>query len=353
MDEPKTMKNMTKFYDNDGMGFDAVYRKVYKTPSWYKKSLLNITIFEVQKPTSPKMESVDESHFTVVVIPDPQEYSRGRPDIFINQTRWIKENVDTLNIRFVLQVGDLVDSGKSATQWNVANRSMSVLDGSVPYLVAIGDHDYDSGYTFSPAMRLTTMYNTYFGYERFSKYDWFGGHFPESGSENMYGFFSSNGKDRDFMAISLAYCPTDDDLYWADQIISANTDKKVILFTHLYLNNKGMRTTSMSVDSCSASGVAGNEGEDIWNKLISQHDNIVLVVSGEQFGFGVRTDYVGDSPVNQVMENFQSVINGGNGYLSIYTFMPEQNKIELRTYSPYLNQYDTAPEHMFDFTYKS
>ncbi len=362
MDEPRVMKNMTKFYDNDGMGFNAVYRKVYKTPSWYKKSLFNITIFEVQKPVSPKMESIDKSHFSVVVIPDPQEYSRGRPDIFINQTRWIKENVDTLNIKFVLQVGDLVDSGKSATQWNVANRSMSILDGSVPYLVTIGDHDYDSGYTFSPAMRLTTMYNTYFGYEKFAKYDWFGGHFPESGSENMYGFFSSgvgsvdsgdSGNNKDYMAISLEYCPTDETIAWADNVISENSDKKVIVFTHLYLNNKGMRTTALSVDSCSSSGVAGNEGEDIWNKLISRHNNVVLVVSGDQFGFGVRTDYVGDAPVNQVMENFQSVMNGGNGYLSIYTFMPEQNKIELRTYSPFLNKYDTAPEHMFDFTYKS
>ena len=77
-----------------------------------------------------------------------------------------------------------------------------------------------------------------------------------------------------------------------------------------------------------------------------------MVVSGDQLGIGVRTDYIGDYPVNQVLENFQSALNGGNGYLSIYTFIPEENKIELRAYSPYLNQYDTAPEHMFDFTYK-
>lgn len=353
MDEPKTMKNMTKLYDNDGMGFSPVYRKIYKMPEWYRTGLFNVTIFEVQRPTSPRMENISKSDFTVIVVPDPQEYSRGRPDIFINQTRWIKENVDSLNIKFVIQVGDIVDSGKSANQWNVASRSMSVLDGTVPYLVTMGDHDYDSDIAFAPGMRMSTMYDTYFNYDKFSKYSWFGGSYPEKGSENMYGFFSSPGKVKDFMVLGMEYCPTDDIIYWADNIISNNADKKVIIFTHLYLNNKGLRIDSTSMDSCAANGVAGNEGEDIWNKLVSRHDNIVLVVSGDQFGFGVKVDYLGDTPINQVMENFQSVLNGGNGYLSIYTFIPEENKIELRTYSPYLGQYDDTPEHMFDLTYKN
>ena len=353
MDEQKTMKNMTKFYDNDGLGFSVVYRKVYKMPEWYKKGLLNITIFEVQKPTSFRMENISRSSFSVIAIPDPQEYSRNRPDIFMNQTRWIKENVESLNIKFVVQVGDLVDSGKSANQWNVASRSMGLLDGTVPYLVVMGDHDYDSGSTLSPGMRLSTMYNTYFNYERFNKYGWFGGNYPESSSQNMYGFFSSPGKEKDFIVIGMSYCPTDDVLSWADDVINNNADKKVILFTHAYLNNKGLRLSSTSVNGCTASGVAGNEGEEIWNKLVSKHDNIVLVVSGDQFGFGVKVDYVGDNPINQVLENFQSVENGGNGYLSIYTFIPEENKIELRTYSPYLNEFDTTPEHMFDFKYKT
>ncbi len=353
MDEPKTMKNMTKFYDNDGMGFSVVYRKVYKMPEWYKKELFNITIFDVQRPTSPIMENISKSHFTVIVVPDPQEYSRNRPDIFMNQTRWIKENVGTLNIKFVVQVGDLVDSGKSVTQWNVASRSMGLLDGAVPYLVTMGDHDYDSGPTYAPGMRLSTMYNTYFGYDRFNKYSWFGGHYPESGSQNMYGFFSSPGKDKDFMVLGMSYCPTDDVIYWADSIIASNADKKVILFTHSYLNSKGLRTDAMSVNSCSATGVVGNEAEDVWNKLVSKHNNIVLVVSGDLFGFGVKVDYVDGVPINQVLENFQSATNGGNGFLSIYTFIPEENKIELRTYSPYLNEYDTAPEHVFDLAYKN
>jgi hypothetical protein len=230
---------------------------------------------------------------------------------------------------------------------------MGVLDGVVPYLVTMGDHDYDNSLLSPVDIRPTSNYNTYMGYNRFNNYSWFGGHYPENGAQAMYGFFSSPGKDKDFMVVGMEYCPTDDDLYWADNVISNNADKKVILFTHLYLNNKGTRIDANSINSCAAAGIAGNEGEDIWNKLISRHDNIILVMTADQFGFGVRVDYIGDVPVNQIMENFQSVTNGGNGYLSIYTFIPEENKIEVRVYSPYLNQYDTAPEHMFDFTYKN
>ncbi len=352
MDEPKIIKNITKLYDSGDMGFSMVYHKVYKTPPWYKKQPLNITIFEVQRPVSKRMENISKSDFTVIVLPDTQMYSRNRPDIFINQTRWIKENIDPLNIKFVIEVGDLVDTGKSVNQWNVASKSMSVLDGVVPYLVTAGDHDYDNDPTFSPGARVITSYETYFGYERFNKYKWFGGNYPERGSENMYGFFSSPGKDNDYMVIGVRYCPSDDDLLWADNIIANNTDKKVILFTHAYLNSKGERLTYMSVSGCNANRVSGNEGEDIWKKLVTKYSNIILIVSGDQLGIGIRTDYIGDYPVNQVLENFQSSLNGGNGYLSIYTFKPGENKIELRTYSPYLDKYDEAPEHMFDFRYK-
>jgi len=107
------------------------------------------------------MESIDRTRFTVIGLSDPQEYARSRPDIFMNQTKWIKENVDSLNIKFVFQPGDLVDSGKSATQWNVIDRSMDVLDGAVPYLVTMGDHDYDSGNSLTPGMRSSVNYNTY------------------------------------------------------------------------------------------------------------------------------------------------------------------------------------------------
>ena len=81
----------------------------------------------------------------MVMLPDTQQYSRSFPELFYAQTQWIKENRDKENIVFVTHVGDVVnDRKKDTNQWVVAHKAMSVLDGVVPWGVAIGNHDYDS-----------------------------------------------------------------------------------------------------------------------------------------------------------------------------------------------------------------
>ncbi len=81
----------------------------------------------------------------MVMLPDTQQYSRSFPELFYAQTQWIKENRAKENIVFVTHVGDVVnDRKKDTNQWVVAHKAMSVLDGVVPWGVAIGNHDYDS-----------------------------------------------------------------------------------------------------------------------------------------------------------------------------------------------------------------
>ena len=46
-------------------------------------------------------------NFTVVVLPDTQYYS-SFPDVFDNQTQWIVDNVQDLNMVFVTHEGDII-----------------------------------------------------------------------------------------------------------------------------------------------------------------------------------------------------------------------------------------------------
>ena len=39
--------------------------------------------------------------------------------------------------------------------------------------------------------------------------------------------------------------------------------------------------------------------------------------------------------------------NGGNGWLRLITFVPKENQIEFRTYSPSLDQYETDADSQF------
>ena len=351
MEEPRLSKNLTNLY-KDGLDFKLVYKKNYLVPDWYYRGNLNLSIFEVQKERKNIIDNINiktlnKSFFTIVAIPDTDIYIRDRPDIFNAQINMIKDNIDTLNIKFVINTGSMVYSGISEKQWKTMNNTLEVLDGKVPYLIVPGDRDHNG----HVALKNKLNFNKYFNYTKFTKYSWYGGHYPEKGNENNFGFFSA--ENMDFLILGLTYCPIDDDLQWANNIINTYPDKKVILFTHSYLNGEGKRISFGKKGSCSNSGIQGNEGEDIWNKLISKHQNIILVLSGHIPGISQTVDYVNNYAINQVLQNFQTLPNGGDGYLRFYMFFPDENIIVVKTYSPYLNEYETSPENYFNLEYQN
>ena len=67
-------------------------------------------------------------NFTVVVLPDTQFYSESYPAIFDNQTQWIIDEAENLNVAFVTHEGDIVNQATVSAQWQNANRSLSKLD---------------------------------------------------------------------------------------------------------------------------------------------------------------------------------------------------------------------------------
>jgi 3',5'-cyclic AMP phosphodiesterase CpdA len=241
------------------------------------------------------------------------------PTIFTEQTQWIVDNRAALNIVFVVHVGDIVED--DLYYWENADASMSLLDGIVPYLVVPGNNDGPYSYV---------NYNTYFPYTRFESSGYYGGHYPTSGNQNNYGFFSAEGYE--FLVLGLEYCASGDPITWAESVLDSNQGKNVIIFTHDYLSSSGSRS------SC---------GNTIWNNLIQYHNNIVLVLSGH-ISVARRTDYVNGRPIHQVMQDYQGLANGGNGWLRYYNFVPADSIIHVKTYSPHLLAYDTSSGNNFN-----
>ncbi|MBN1340965.1 MAG: metallophosphatase, partial [Bacteroidales bacterium] len=97
---------------------------------------------------------------------------------------------------------------------------------------------------------------------------------------------------------------------------------------------------------------AVNDGEMMWEKLVSQYPNIRMVVSGHVLNSGtgklVSTGKHGNK-VYQMLANYQMGVKGGNGYLRIVNIDTKKRKISVRTYSPYTGQYNTDTEHQFEF----
>lgn len=286
--------------------------------------------------------------FTVVLLPDTQYYSAVYPQIFQSQMNWIAANRATRKIQFVLGLGDIVDYGSSVTQWQNADTAVKILDrAAVPYLMPLGNHDYDN---IAPADRSTTFFNQYFGPQRYAGRSYFKGTYPSGQADNMWAIFNVNGHP--YLVIALEFYPRDEALTWAAGILKANPTIDAIIVTHAYTYSDNSRIGSCDADSPPTYHMTdANDGEHMWIKFASQFPNIRLVLSGHiKTGTGIgRLATIGASGnlVNQMLSDYQAYANGGDGWLRILHFYPSQNRIDVSTYSPFLNQYLTDADNAF------
>jgi predicted phosphodiesterase len=267
--------------------------------------------------------------FSVIVLPDTQNYVKNPENehVFERQAKWIIQNKEPLNIQFVIHVGDIVSTWDSETQWQAADRVLSLLDAhQIPYSVAAGNHEHQTTDTHSE----TTGFDRYFGVERFKEKPWWGGNYNRS--TNSYFLLTIN--EEGYIFLNLDWCPSADEIQWArDVLINQYPDRKAILTTHGYLND--LAASRQGISRCGST-------EYIFDNLIRHVPNLQIVLSGHEHsedGEAFRIDKtISGDPVYQIMIDYQSEPNGGNGWLKILRFVPRKDKIYLKTYSPFLNK---------------
>ena len=76
--------------------------------------------------------------FSVVLLPDTQYYSEKYPETYVAQAIWIRQQAKEDNIKFVIHLGDIVQTSTQKPEWENADRAMRLLDGIVPYSMAPG-----------------------------------------------------------------------------------------------------------------------------------------------------------------------------------------------------------------------
>ena len=285
--------------------------------------------------------------FSVVLLPDTQYYTSKQNDdtnnTYYEQMRWIIANQDAHNIEFVIHLGDITNNNTTA-QWTIADAAHTMLDDAdVPYSMAPGNHDYLSSGQFS---RDDTRYGDYFGPARFADRSWYGGSMAGENLNN-YTFFEV-GPYR-FMIVSLEYAPRKEALCWADELIAAHPEDRVIVATHCYLTHDGAFGTNCPN---STYDVPGADGATVWSELVSRHSNIFLVVSGHvgDSEYVPATGNTGNT-VHQMLVDYQFEVpcsaasidlcddhchsSGytGNGWLRLLTFEPAENRVSANTFS--------------------
>ena len=279
--------------------------------------LLGIIFYHAYFPISP-------GSFSIIVLPDTQKYSAYYPDIFLNQTQWIVDNQKKFNIKFVIHEGDLVNNKDNLTQWEIANESMYILEkNNIPYSVIPGNHD------------KSNYYNIYFPISIFADKTYFGGNFNKN--DNNYHLLTIDGKD--FLFLNLDFCPSTDEINWADDILS-NSDyldsRITILTTHGYLNEDAERNVHVCGDT-----------EYLW-QMAKKHKNLQIILCVHLHTEARRID-LNDAgkQVYQILTNYQDMEYGGGGFLRIMNFNFKNNRLIVKTYSPYFDTYKKDTKSQF------
>jgi hypothetical protein len=281
---------------------------------------------------------------TVVVLPDTQYYAAAYPDVFAGQTSWILGQKASLNIAAVLHVGDIVD-GDTPAQWTVANSSMRVLDGLVPYVVVPGNHDTDGN--------RKTLTDNYFSP---ASMPWITGTMVAGQIENSYALLDIGPQQ--WLVVGLEFGPRDAVVAWADGILKKYPTTPAILVTHAYLYSDGNRydinatphQSFIPQDYHVTESQGINDGEMLWQKLVLPNSNLRLVFCGHQTGWARLTSTRPDgTSVHQMLSDYQWYAgeNFGRGYLRVVQFDYGKRTIGVRTYSPYLDQSLTDDANQF------
>ena len=267
--------------------------------------------------------------FTIIALPDTQNYASTYPDIFTNQTQWIVTNKEACNIVYVGHEGDIVNKSRSLIQWKRASTSISYLEDptttSLPdgicYSIMRGNHD------------IGILFNLFFGIARFRGRSYYGGHYAYT-NQNNYVLFDVG--DFHYISISLDYDPDTDELNWTENILQTHSDRKAIIISHSILDNLTGDWTA--------------PGLNIYN-AVKNHPNVFLMLCGHNHYESRRTDTYNGTTIHTLLADYQDYPNGGNGWLRIIEVDPVANKIAVKTYSPYLNQYQTDPDSEFTLFY--
>ncbi len=291
----------------------------------------------------PKKKNIDP--FTLIGLPDTQFYteqSRGGSNaIFKDQTSWIVANQEALNIVHTMQLGDCVQNGQNGgndIEWKRADTSMSIMEDPITthhhdgmsYTMCVGNHDQTP---FGSATGSSDFYNQYFGVNRFAGRYYWGGNYG-SNADNNYQLFSASGMD--FIVISLEYDanPNTSVLAWADSLLKAYSNRQGIIVAHYLINTAGN---------------FGSQGAATYNAL-KDNPNLFLMLSGHIAGEGMRSDTYNGNTVYTILADYQSRSNGGDGWLRLMEIDPSTKSMNVKTYSPWLNKYETDANSQFTLT---
>jgi 3',5'-cyclic AMP phosphodiesterase CpdA len=289
--------------------------------------------------------AADDS-FTIAVIPDTQNYidythqkaegfAFDASQQFLDQMAYIAANLESAggDIAFVTALGDVwqhqtlpIDPAHAArgfkrvanpimdthfaptpkvktVEMPMARKGYEMIAGKVPFSVVPGNHDYDAMWTDAnhpPAAQFKDMSSlgmlhagglTNFKSIFSDQSDFFKGKSwyvasHDDGADSAQIFTAGGYK---FLHIGLQFDAPNASLAWAATIIKKYPGLPTIVSTHDYLDTSGARIANPMIDNA-AVDPEDNNPQMVWDKFLSQHDQIFMLLCGHEHAQAFRAD---------------------------------------------------------------
>lgn len=311
--------------------------------------------------------------WTVVVIPDTQGYTslrRGREEnvkVLDQMFAWMAENKESRNLQVALHVGDMTAKNQPE-EWVKIRGSYRQLDGVLPYVVCVGNHDE------RPTNRKALINEHFKISQNPLNQGFFVASYEEGKLENACYEQENNGQK--FLFLALEFAPRDAVLEWANDIIKERPDHRVFITVHEYISEK---SRLIRKDGRPAPEVSDKEqylrrfgralkinfGVDLKRKLIDPNPNVEFLTCGhygcqkfddegkliydrQELATAHRSDpRETGAAFHAMLFNAQWIRSGGDGWMLLLEFQPDNKTVQVRTYSPHLKAYRVGPEYHY------
>ena len=282
---------------------------------------------------------------------------------------WIVDNKDSKKIEYVFGVGDLTEWNATCNkggywswddEFRQAKNQITKLDAAgIPYALVPGDHDeanrYVSGIYTQDGTRDYSKYNEHFADLLAPRVT---GYYEDGNCASYYINFEVAGTK--YMLLALEVAAPNRVLDWANEVVAANPDRRVIITTHAFMFSDGTRLGAEDEGTHNYSGADGanirNNGEMMWDEFVKLHSNIVMVLSGHIVSSDVvwRQDKgVNGNTVTQILVNPQ-YMDASYGMVCMLYFSEDGNDVQVEWISTGPNDYNAGyPSYKVDYLYKT
>ena len=310
--------------DLSGNGYDAKYKQLL----WEK---------EYVEPIN------NDYAYSLAIVGDTQTVNDQNPELLSTIYQWIINNKTDKNIQYVIGLGDITEYGvdvghknydeaRANKQWSDAKAAITMMDGILPYSLIRGDgHDG------------IELFNKYFAdHEGYTSN--ISGYYEEGRIDNVYHTFKIG--EVDYLLLCLDHGTKDGVLVWANEVVAAHPNHRVIVTTHQYMNSDGTLSESGETGNASAYDPANNAADELWDKFLSKHPNISMVICGHaEADDVVVSKQIGDhgNEVTQILIDPQVMDaeygQGSKGMVAMLYFSADGQNVQVEYYSTIKDTY--------------